>query len=342
MEATFPIRTWQLFWYICIFIVGVSGNSIVLIVISRSKDLLRSSSFNIFLFSLAVTDLLISAIGVPSYILSTHIFDHPTGSNGDVMCKLVTGYLCPFWFLTISVCLLVVICLERRRVILDPLSTMNERPLIMNSLIVFFCVVYSLIVEIPTIVGLEYAQYNNTVGQFCKYNYNAVTGRVLYVVVFSAEYLIPLLIFLISFKQVRDYLRKTEKDMNPFITAYKEEKTRVRKTALKRKSASIETMKLVVIAFFVCITPNDALYMLFQFAGISSLTWNSTIYQVCLLLRFSNSCVNPILYGFHSKRFRKHFRQVFYRRRSKDVDMGGKDKNFKYDRLANFADSFVL
>lgn len=78
----------------------------------------------------------------------------------------------------------------------------------------------------------------------------------------------------------------------------------------KQKLKSIATMRLVVVAFFLCILPNHVLYLA-SLAGVGGLGWNTEISQVGVLIRFTNSCINPLLYSFMSQKFRKNFKNTF-------------------------------
>ena len=85
-QNNFPLRLWQLIWYICILIFGFVGNGIVIYVTFKAKDIQRDAPFNAYLVTLSIVDLSISVIATPIYILSTSAFDHPSGmlENGYV------------------------------------------------------------------------------------------------------------------------------------------------------------------------------------------------------------------------------------------------------------------
>jgi len=70
----------------------------------------------------------------------------------------------------------------------------------------------------------------------------------------------------------------------------------LRDPTLKRKEASISTMRSVIIVFLICVLPNEAVYMVFEFVPFVELQMNSPIFQVTVLLRYSNALINPILY----------------------------------------------
>jgi len=125
-ESAFPFRWWQFVWYVSIFVVGVVGNFLVIIVIFLNKKVETTSTFNILILVLAATDLLVSMVGLPIYIFSTDIFNYPSDEHGDLLCMFFTGYFLPFFLLDTSVYILVLIAVGRRRAIVNPLSVFHD------------------------------------------------------------------------------------------------------------------------------------------------------------------------------------------------------------------------
>ena len=308
-NSQFPLRIWELVLFILIFIIGSIGNVTVLIVITKSKRINRTAPFNVYLFTLALVDLFVSIFALPDYVLRTNIYDPPAESY---MCKLVIGGLLPFWLLEVSVYLLVAICLERRKAILDPFSTLKQQSLIFSLFIIFCLFLLGGFNEIPTWYGIYYNKENSTSGNFCSYKYYPVTTVLFHFVSFFLQCFVPLVIFFVSFYQIQTQLRKTETELKSSLTNYNESTyQKMRNQLLRKKEITIATMRMVVLAFFICITPNEVLYMLFQFVSSSELEMNSSLFQVTVLLRYSNSCLNPILYSYRSEEFQKHFFEVF-------------------------------
>ena len=62
---------------------------------------------------------------------------------------------------------------------------------------------------------------------------------------------------------------------------------------LERKANAIAVWKTVTLVFIACIMLNNVLYCIFKVVKIQALRWNSGTYQVGILLRFTNSCINP-------------------------------------------------
>uniref|UniRef100_A0ACB8FD64 Galanin receptor type 1 n=2 Tax=Sphaerodactylus townsendi TaxID=933632 RepID=A0ACB8FD64_9SAUR len=79
--------------------------------------------------------------------------------------------------------------------------------------------------------------------------------------------------------------------------------------ASKKKTA--QTVLVVVVVFGISWLPHHIIHLWVEF-GIFPLTPASFVFRVIAhCLAYSNSSVNPIIYGFLSENFRKAYKQVF-------------------------------
>ena len=324
MKAAFPFRWWEFTWYLIILIFGTVGNVLVILVILLNKKIDAKSSFNILIIVLAITDLLVSVVGLPIYYLSTSAYNHPHGQHGDFLCMFFTGYFLPFFLLDVSVFILVLIALGRRRAITNPLSILDDEQTWKKILPILVAVVLSLGLGLPTIFGLKYTHQNPMVGNHCTYRYTFINAIIIYCVVFLIDTISPIVVLVICFCHIRKSFNLT----NKLLTISNATKLRGNDVALQKKQKSIGTMKLVVVAFFLCILPNHLLYLM-SLAGVQGLGWNTEISQVGVLIRFTNSCLNPLLYSLKSEKFRKNFRDTFPRY------FKGRPKKLKFKQHGN-------
>ena len=312
VQDNFPFRLWEFIWYLLLFVMGSVGNIAVLLVIILHRGINRKSTFNIMLLSLATTDLLTSVVGLPIYIMSTNFYRHPAGKYGDYLCMFVTGYFLPFWLLDVSVFILVIIALERRKVVTKPLSVLEEGKLSIKIIFVVGAILLGFALGLPTIFGLAYTATDSVVGNHCTYTYTFNQSVYIYFSVFTIDTIVPVIILSVCYLNIKTSLakRKTLLKDSSIQSSYTDGNSQSHELALKKKRKTIETMKYVVLAFFICIVPNHLLYLL-SLVGVKGLEWNSVICQVGVLIRFSNSCINPILYCFKSEEFRKNFQETF-------------------------------
>ena len=307
----FPFRVWELLWYLCIFIVGTIGNSLVIIVIVRSKKIDCAALINILILTLAIVDMTISIIGLPIYILQTDLF-HPEPDHGNLVCFFVN--FPQFWLLDVVIYLLTAISLERRKAIVDPLSVLHTRPIWQIALILICCFSVAALVQTPTFIGVKYTIVSHaSVGNHCGYGFTHMQSTIIYFVVLALETVIPMVVILVCFRHIWVKLKESDGIIKNAMTAYQNDRNFEQKKSiiLERKRNAIEVWKIVILVFIVCIIPNNVLFCIFQFFKIHTLRWNSVTYQIGVLLRFTNSCINPFLYSFLSKEFRQHFKDVF-------------------------------
>ena len=309
--AGITVWPWEITCYCFIFVAGLFGNLAVIIVVMKSgsaRHRFREVPFNIYLMALAIVDLTVAVTCLPIYILSSSIYNHPHGGTGDILCKLITGYLVPFWLCDVSIFTLVIISFERHAAICKPFQAVRLGIPRKTYFFIAGTYVAAFFLNTPTIVGIHWAGVNGTVS-YCTYRWpsDAISTSI-YAVVFVCHFVLPATIFVFNFCRIRKCLAKLDKDLRRSIGD-----ARQRVKIMKSKGKTIRIVFVVTVAFFVLWMPNHIMYFLFQFGEIHDLDWNSNYYQVAIILGFSSSWLNPILYAFQSKDFRSHCWKVFWK-----------------------------
>ena len=64
------------------------GNTLVILIILNNRSM--KTAMNYLLLNLAVADMMVGVFFAPA-ILFISTFTHPTGTAGDILCKLITG-----------------------------------------------------------------------------------------------------------------------------------------------------------------------------------------------------------------------------------------------------------
>ena len=305
----FDLRLWELLCYCLILIIGVLGNSVVILVIMKSgsspKHRLRDVPFNIYLMALAIVDLALCMVCLPVYIMSTDAFTRPTGVQGDIFCKLVISNVFQFWLAGVSTYLLVVISFERYAAIANPFKTrlgITKKTYIYIALAWFF----GFVRELPFIIGIRYTATNATVGTCPFYRSEKIPIISLYSCLFVIQYLIPTVIFLINFYRIKKCLNRLDTTSKIALID-----NRQRVKLLRRKERTIRIVLVVLLTFLICWTPNTIMYLSYKFWNVSTVKWTSNYYQFGIILGFSSSCLNPFIYAFQSKEFRSYCEKVF-------------------------------
>ena len=306
--ALLALTAWELIFYCFIFIVGLFGNVMVCLVVLKSPAEFRSVQFNIYLFSLAIVDLCLAVVCLPVYLFSTSKFHHPGGYGGLIFCKIITGYLLPFWLGGTSIYILVFISFERYRAVSNPLFYRTHDVKIQTRLNIAFAWFIGFFIQLPTIIGVTYTANENdtTIGSFCMYTWKEkTTSSSIYAVAFTLQYVIPASIFIINFCRIKKCIGKLDITLRHCLA---DRRSLVQ--IMRNKRRTIRIVFITCLAFFVCWTPNNTMYFLFQYGNRMEVSWDSNLYQVGIVLGYFNSCINPLLYAFQSREFRKHCKNI--------------------------------
>ena len=305
------LHHWEIASFTLISIFGLLGNLIVCIVMLTGGKKLRSVPFNVYITSLAAADLSLAVVGIPIYIISKSSFSHPSGNVGNLFCKLVTGNLIPFWLAGSSVYIMVLISFERYYAIRDPFLARTRTTSAKTAVAVTCALLLGLVVQIPMIVGVEYTKENATISNYCTYKWkDKSTTFFVYLLSLACQYLIPAGIFVLNFIRIRKCLV----NLDDVLKRQSGQKLgRKNQGVMKKKRRTIKTVFIIVLAFFVCWTPNTIMFFVFQYAGASSIAANSSIFEVSVVLAFSSAWVNPMLYSFQSTEFRKHCKKLAFK-----------------------------
>ena len=290
---------------------GLFGNFMVFLVICKSDEAYRAAPFNKCILSLAIADFLLAIFSVPAYIVSKSDFSHPDGFGGDVLCKLYTGYFITFWIAGVSVFMLVIISLERLRAVSQPLIARINPSSRKTNVPIASAWIGAFIIQTPTMIGIRYNPDNPSVGKYCEYHWgHRMMPHIIYVCHITIQYFIPLIILFIAFIRIRSDKRNTLDVDFQASTSLENLETDQCNVAIDRRRRSVRVVLTVVMAFLICWTPDHIMFFLFQYKRIRTVQWNSTVFQFGLLLYFTNSCINPILYAFQAKEFRNRCKSL--------------------------------
>ena len=298
----YSLKAWILSCYIFIAFCGMAGNFLVMSIILKNKDI-RHSSFGVYLFGLAMADFTVAFLCLPTYITSTSNFQkHPSGLAGDILCTILTAYNILFYFEIVSIFTLVAISFERYAAVCKPLATYsNSSPMKAKKIL---CAVWllSLLPVLPTLYGTRYTATENpsSVGAHCTVSLftTGVFWNILYNLIFVIQFILPLSFMIFCFVKTLKTLQEQIKNLGVI------ENSQIGALHLiKQREKTLFTIVIVVASFFSLWTPNQIVFKLYQFNIETS--WNSTTMQVTVVLCFLSCCVNPVIYAFRSKLFRK-------------------------------------
>ncbi|XP_071799797.1 QRFP-like peptide receptor [Asterias amurensis] len=330
-----------------IFLIGLSGNTMVIFAIHRCRRLHTVTS--LLLGNLAVADLLLVLFLIPMKMV-VDVLDH--WPFGEVLCRVVPylNIVSP----TCSIYTLTVIALERCYAVLFPLETKSVLTMGRTRRMVAIIWMWSFLTCTPTLFSKTTRDFEMNGDEWTACNDawasdEAALGYTFYVTVilFGFPTLVlgicyTLIVFrLYSSKRITKHMRPLSvvnmtvnrgaeqgEDGTMGISGLEgstpeEGAERIAKKCLKRRHRRqkhdteddsirriVTMLMLVVVVFIVCWGPMFCYALLLKANLIKINNSKNTAWKISLALHimaYGNSCTNPFIYAFVSKSFREGF-----------------------------------
>lgn len=270
--------------YFSVCVLGLAGNSLIIITILKLDKL--SSSTTVYIFNLALADGLFM-IGLP-FIASQNFMKR--WMFGDVVCKVVMVLDSINQFT--SVFCLTVMSIDRYMALADPLRFTRWRTPHCAKIVSAFLWLFSLLTILPMAIcfsadhGLCMPDVVSDAWWLGVLSYTFVMGFALPFTVMTASYTAMLLtIRSRRFKAPTSNHQKKSQQLEQQVT---------------------KMVVAVVIVFGLCWIP----FYTFNFCSLYQNHLSQTFsraFEFVVLLSYSWSCANPILYACLSSTFKKHF-----------------------------------
>ncbi|KAG7512387.1 delta-type opioid receptor-like [Solea senegalensis] len=275
--------------YSIVCMVGLVGNVLVMYIIIRYTKM--KTATNIYIFNLALADAMVTST-LPfqsvNYLMGTWPF-------GDLLCKMVMSI--DYYNMFTSIFTLTTMSIDRYVAVCHPVKALDFRTP-RNAKIVNVCNwILSSAIGLPVMFMASTATSSSVVD--CKLNFPHPSwywDTLLKICVFIFAFIMPVLIITVCYglmilrlKSVRMLSGSQEKDRN-----------------LRR----ITRMVLVVVAvFIVCWTPIHIFVIITTLVNIPSSTLQTITWHFCIALGYTNSSLNPVLYGYLDENFKRCFRE---------------------------------
>ena len=270
---------------------------------------LRKIPTNIFIFSLALSDLLTVTLAVPFDIEG--LFLQLVWKHGELMCRAwITVYLIT---VPTSILTLLAVSVDRYKTLNDPLNCfrrcgfMTRKRAMTISVIVWL---YSFLFALLPIMGWR------THEEFVHDSVCYVPFTPVYLTLSSVlNFILPLLIacgihikiYRLVCAQLKNLHRNAHKNNE---NNQKEPSAKERKVYLKNVQA-FKTTAMFVGAFFFCWVPYSSVSIVAFLCESCRFNIPSEASVVLLMFGYLNSALNPFLFAFRSKRFKAVYPNVF-------------------------------
>ena len=292
------------FVYCLIFILSSAGNTVVAIIVYKTKTMRKPINF--FIVSMAMSDLLFPIFFIPWRIQSLYLDSWLIGGRlGQAICKLVT--ILPDMSSTVSIQSLVLITVDRFGAVVFPLHSSLIKPKLCPFFILATWIV-AIAVFSPQLFVNKVVEYPETLA--CEGRWNNVFGESL-----SVEYyilsciavftFIPLV--LIAILYITIYLKlKSQKIPGEQSANAGQQRQQRERNVLKMAVA-------IVLSFAVCWLPFAIFWWIFFFTD--TIMWpNCGVPYYLYLLNFmslANGAINPCICVIFSRNYRNGLKALF-------------------------------
>ncbi|XP_019359082.1 PREDICTED: type-1 angiotensin II receptor [Gavialis gangeticus] len=282
--------------YSIIFIVGIFGNSLVVIVIYCYMKLKTVAS--IFLLNLALADLCF-LMTLPLWAANTAMEYH--WPFGNCLCKIASAAVS--FNLYASVFLLTCLSIDRYLVIVHPVKSRIRRTMLVARITCIVIWLLAGMASLPVIIHRNIIFAENINMTMCVFRYETHNITLPVGLGLSKNVLgffIPFLIILTSYTLIWKTLKK----------AYQIQRNKTRNDEIFKMIVAI------VCFFFFSWIPHQVFTFLDVLIQLSVITECNIIdivdtampFTICIA--YFNNCMNPFFYVFFGKNFKKYFLQL--------------------------------
>ncbi|XP_028658963.1 pyroglutamylated RF-amide peptide receptor-like [Erpetoichthys calabaricus] len=303
-----PAHSKVVFVTICliIFLFALVGNFLVLYVVTKRKAMRTVT--NIFICSLALSDLLIAFFCIPFTMLQ-NISSNWLG--GAFACKMV-----PFiqsTAIVTEILTMMCIAIERHQGIMHPLKMKwqytNRRAFtILGVVWILAAIVGSPLLYVQRLeVKYDFLYDQHYI--CCLEKWIGPSHQKIYTTfILVILFLLPLTLMLILYSKIgyELWVRKKVGDISVLQTIHGKEMGKI----ARKKKRAIMMMVTVVVLFTVCWAPFHVIHMKIEYSSFENEYDEVTIkmvFAVVHVVGFFNSICNPIVYAFMNENFKKNF-----------------------------------
>nr|C3ZQF9.1 RecName: Full=QRFP-like peptide receptor [Branchiostoma floridae] len=291
-------KTVTLVFYVIIFLAALLGNTLVVVVVWKNK--VMRTTMNIFICSLAASDLLITIVCIPVTLMQNML---QNWIMGDFMCKLV-----PF-IQTIavasSILTLTGIAIERYYAIIHPLKVKYLLSKTRAGIILALVWVVSVGVATPMLFVHKAEEIHDFLYEqrfvTCQEKWWGQTQQTSYTIFnLVVLFIIPLLTMTSLYIRIahRLWVQQPVGVTGNFAHG----------NSVRRKRQAVKMLVVVVLLFAVCWLPYHTVTVMNELTGLRLEEKSAKLLiAIVQLIAFSNSFNNPVVYAILNENFKKNF-----------------------------------
>ena len=271
------------------------GNILVCLVVLAFRDM--RIPMNYLLVNLAVSDMMVAIFMSPRFVFSQTL-NHPRGTLGDYLCKILTGDSFTWTGALASGFTLVCIAAERYLAINYPYSYKKRLTVKKLKYVIPLCWMFAIGVNLPAFMYLKYDEKSGScvpfwpTASFIKYH-SVINGQIFFV--------FPALIMGVLYALLIHQLWFKTTTVNTSVA---------QQAVLKHRRHSTKMVITVSLIYCICWFPNCFAYI---YVAFTAKMLFSEIHTASVLMVSLNSAINPIIYSLQSHRFRRHMAALLKR-----------------------------
>ncbi|XP_071494773.1 allatostatin-A receptor-like [Diadema antillarum] len=300
------VWSWWLIIQMFTAMLGIVGNSLVIIVLFTRRQLSRST--DTLIGALAAADLLASVFMLPHPVPLTV----PSSVLGQLYCKVVYTSMFRWVSFDASIFTLTAIAVERYIAVAYPfhfkhLVTRRRVVVVIVASWILGFVVTSFLFKVVRIDGST--KYCATV--FPSAEVQMLIGTILFLMLFVIPTLLSLTMQAMTAHALHRQSRVFRKEGN------QEGGSNPSARHLAARKRVLQMLFIVVLVFIVCWAPSQCAYFVFNLGLLPVSYLYSPLDNGLVVLSFLNSCANPIIYTVRYPEFRAAIRELFSAKKGK-------------------------
>ena len=297
----YPVAT----CHILIVAVAVLGNLIVCYAIITNKSL-RSSPTNLFIFSLAFSDLFTATLAVPFDIEG--LFLNWAWKHGEIMCEAwITIYLIT---VPTSILTLLAVSVDRYKSLKDPLNRFRrfrfmtrKRAVIVISVIWLYSLIFALIPVMGWRAFKEFVYEGVCYFPFTEI-YSTLSSCLNFIIPLLVTCGIYVKIYLIARSQSSTFDKEISLQMRTTEACSRQTRSTEEKKIYLKNIRAAKTISIFVAVFFFCWVPHSFISITANLCQSCRAKIPNEVRVLVLMFGYLNSALNPFLFAFRNKRFK--------------------------------------
>ncbi|XP_071500772.1 allatostatin-A receptor-like [Diadema antillarum] len=285
---------------------GIVGNSLVIIVLFTRRELSRST--DTLIGALAAADLLASVFMIPLPMPLTV----PSTVLGQVYCKVVYTSMFLWVSFNASIFTLTAIAVERYIAVVYPF---HFKHLVTRKRVVIVIVANWILGFMVTSFDFKITKFNNSTNHCVTVFPSAEVQMLIGIVLFLMLFVIPTLLSLTMQAMTAGALYRQSLVFRKESSQESQSNPSARHLAARRRV--LQMLFIVVLVFIVCWAPSQCFYFVYNIGLLPDSYLYSPLNNALVVLSFGNSCANPIIYTVRYPEFRAAIGELFSSKKGK-------------------------